>query len=77
MEHQNSILEHYLTLMDLMGESVNYEKTGEVLVAQSEMLKNEMTTQKDQYLDLKSKADEQYRNMMTASNESEAELYRQ
>jgi hypothetical protein len=42
LEKQTSMLEHYMTIMELMGESTNYKKMGVILQGQAETTKNEM-----------------------------------
>lgn len=49
IEEQNSVLEHYLELLDLMGESADYKKIGVVLEGQAEIAEEQAKTSRDWY----------------------------
>ena len=77
LEKQTTLLEHYMTILDLMGESTDYKKVGVILEGQAETTKNEMIAAKEEYLMFAKEAEEQYLLWQSATNEAEAELYKQ
>lgn len=77
LEKQTALLEHYMTILDLMGESTDYKKVGVILEGQAETTKNEMIAAKEEYLMFAKEAEEQYLLWQSATNEAEAELYKQ
>jgi hypothetical protein len=40
MEHQTAVLEHYQSVMEIMGKSTDYKKMGTILKGQSQTLKD-------------------------------------
>jgi hypothetical protein len=65
-----------MTILELMGESTDYEKVGVILEGQAETTKNEMIAAKEEYLMFAKEAEEQYALWQAATNEAEAELYK-
>ena len=49
MEHQTSILEHYASMMDILGKSKDYESMGSILQGQAETLENELAVAEAEY----------------------------
>ena len=49
IEEQNSVLEYYLELLDLMGESADYKKIGVVLEGQAEIAEEQAKTSREWY----------------------------
>ena len=49
IEKQNSVLEYYLELLDLMGESADYKKIGVVLEGQAEIAEQQAKTSREWY----------------------------
>ena len=49
IDEQNSVLEHYLNLMDLMGKSTNYKEMGVILEGQAEIAENQAKISKEWY----------------------------
>jgi hypothetical protein len=70
MEHQTSILEHYLTLIDLMGKSTDYDKVGIVLDGKAQTTKNEMIAAREEYEMFAREKDEMYMKWRSATNEA-------
>lgn len=77
LEQQTAMLEHYMTILDLMGESADYEKVGVILAGKAETTKNEMIAAKEEYLMFAQEAEERYAAWQAATNEAEAELLKQ
>lgn len=80
MEHQTSVLDHYQTMIDLMGKSTDYKAVGKVLEGKAETTKNEMEAARKEF-DLYSKeANEKYalwQAALASGNTAAAELYKQ
>jgi hypothetical protein len=49
MERHNSVLDHYLSLLELMNKSADYKTIGVVLEGQAEVSKNAMIAAKKEY----------------------------
>ena len=66
MEHHNSVLDHYMTLMDLLGQSKNYDALIEIAQAQAEVAKNTANVSKATYESMQTQADDWYKRMIEA-----------
>jgi hypothetical protein len=60
MEHCTSVLDHYVSLLELMGQSTNYEALGTVMAGQVITTKNEMDAAWEEALYWRSEADAKY-----------------
>ena len=49
MEAQNAVLDHYLSLNELMGRQKNYDWIGKVLAGQAKLMENNLTVSRTQY----------------------------
>ena len=76
LEKQTSVLEHYMTILELMGKSTDYKKVGVILEGQAETTKNEMIAAQKEYELFAKEAEENYLKWQSAKTEEEAELYR-
>ena len=80
MEHQTQILDHYQSLMDIMGKSTDYKKVGVVLEGKSKTLKNEFDAAKAEY-DLFLSEVEEKKNLLAeaiaSGDQAAIELYQQ
>ena len=79
MEHQASVLEHFKNIMDMIGESINYEALGVILEGQAQTIENELKVAQETYDFYSSEATKKKHLMdyAIASGDMEAaELYR-
>lgn len=79
LEHHNSVLSHYKSLMEIMGKSTDYQKMGTILKGQAEVAKNSMdVAQKnaEMYAGEAAKKLEAYETAMKNKNYEAAELYK-
>ena len=79
MEHQTAVLEHYQSVMEIMGKSTDYKKMGTILKGQSQTLKDQvavaertMNIFKDQEADWKKK----YEKALKSGNKEQIEYYK-
>lgn len=72
-ENLNSALEHYKSLMDLLGRSQNYKQIDKILQGQSTVLKDQMTSSKSTYDMLRGQMDYWKMQLANAATESEKE----
>ena len=49
MEHLTGVIDHYMSLMELMGKSEDYEAMGSFLEARATTTKNELDVAKSNY----------------------------
>ena len=49
MEHQTAVLEHYMSIMEILGKSQDYESLGVILEAQAKSIGNEAKVAKENY----------------------------
>ena len=70
MEHQTAILEHYKSIMDIIGESTDYEAMGIILEGQAKTIENELKVAKENYAMLAEEAD-YWKNMMSSVDETD------
>jgi hypothetical protein len=77
LEKQTAMLEHYQSILDIMGETTDYEKMGVILEGKSKTLHNEMIGYREEYEMYSKEAEEQYRQWQAAENEEQAEIYKQ
>jgi hypothetical protein len=49
MEHQTAVLEHYMSIMEILGKSQDYESLGIILEAQAKSIGNEAKVAKENY----------------------------
>ena len=74
MEHQTSVLEHYQTLLELMGKQNDYKMIGKVLQGQVETTKNQAEVSKQWYESRRADAEElkrQYEEAVAAGASTE------
>ena len=79
LEHHNSVLSHYKSLMEIMGKSTDHQKMGTILKGQAEVAKNSMdVAQKnaEMYAGEAAKKLEAYETAMKNKNYEAAELYK-
>lgn len=74
MEHHNSVLEHYLSILELMGESANYKTIGVVLEGQAEVKKDRMIAAQQEWQMFQTETDAKYLAWKTATDEASAEM---
>ena len=76
MEHLTGVIEHYISLMELMGKSTDFEAMDGFLNARAETTKNELDVAKSNYEMLKrnSKADEYYENYQKALADDDQDM---
>ena len=74
MEHQTAVLEHYMSIMEILGKSQDYESLGVILEAQARSIGNEAKVAKENYEMLQSQADAKKAAYEAASTPEEAEL---
>ena len=74
MEHQTAVLEHYMSVMEILGKSQDYESLGVILEAQAKSIGNEAKVAKENYEMLQSQADAKKAAYEAASTPEEAEL---
>lgn len=72
-ENLNSALEHYKSLMDLLGRGQNYRQIDKILQGQSTVLKDQMTSSKTTYDMLRGQMDYWETQLANAVTESEKE----
>jgi hypothetical protein len=81
MEGQTSVLEHYLSLMDILGKSNDYERMGVVLEAQAKTLENQLKVAQGNYEMLRNQADARKKAwedaMAAGADEAEIALLKQ
>jgi len=77
MEHHNSVLEHYNNLLNLTGQSKNYEKMNNVLEAQVSTAKNMAAVSKSNYDMLAEKAKEKEAAWLAVGKDPGEELTEQ
>lgn len=78
LEHLNSVLEHYNNLLDLTGQSQNYDARGKVLAAQEKNAANIYEVNKAYFDNKQAEADAlkaQLDAALASGNEGAAELY--
>jgi hypothetical protein len=76
IEKQTAILDHYMTIIDLMGKSTDYTKVGIVLEGKAETTKNEMIAARKEYDLFAKEAEENYLKWQSAGTAEQAELYK-
>ena len=79
MEHQSATLEHYNSLMNIMGKQNDYKKMGKILEGQSKVLKDQMTAAKATLEFYQGQADEKwakYQEALSQNNAAAAEMYK-
>jgi hypothetical protein len=79
MEHQTSILEHYATMMDILGKSQDYEAMGAILEGQVETIKNELDVAEAEYNLYAEEAEKKrklYEEAVASGDVAAAELYK-
>ena len=74
MEHQTAVLEHYMSIMEILGKSQDYESLGVILEAQAKSIGNEAKVAKENYEMLKAQADAKKAAYEAASTPEEAEM---
>ena len=74
MEHHNSVLEHYLSILELMGESANYKTIGVVLEGQAEVKKDRMIAAQQEWQTFQAETDAKYLAWKNATDEASAEM---
>lgn len=74
MEHQTAVLEHYMSIMEILGKSQDYESLGVILEAQAKSIGNEAKVAKENYKMLQAQADAKKAAYEAASTPEEAEL---
>ena len=74
MEHQTTVLEHYMSIMEILGKSQDYESLGVILEAQAKSIGNEAKVAKENYEMLKAQADAKKAAYEAASTPEEAEM---
>ena len=74
MEHQTAVLEHYMSIMEILGKSQDYESLGVILEAQAKSIGNEAKVAKENYEMLQAQADAKKAAYEAASTPEEAEL---
>lgn len=78
MDHLNEILEHYQSLMDIMGKSADYKTIGAILEARAQVLGDQVATAKTAMDMYKSEADDRYvayQQALLDGDKVAAELY--
>jgi len=58
MEHQTEVLEHYQSLMEILGKETDYNGLGIILEGQAKTIENQMKVAKEAYAMYQSEADE-------------------
>ena len=79
MEHQTSILEHYATMMDILGKSQDYKAMGAILEGQVETIKNELDVAEAEYNLYAEEAEKKrklYEEAVASGDVAAAELYK-
>lgn len=79
MEHQTEVLEHYQSLMEILGKETDYNGLGIILEGQAKTIENQMKVAKEAYAMYQSEADEKKKLLDQAiaqGNNEAAELYR-
>ena len=74
MEHQTAVLEHYMSIMEILGKQQDYESLGVILEAQAKSIGNEAKVAKENYEMLQAQADAKKAAYEAASTPEEAEL---
>ena len=78
MDHLNEVLEHYQSLMDIMGKSADYKTIGAILEARAKVLGDQVATAKTAMDMYKNEADDRYAAYQQAlldGDKAAAELY--
>ena len=78
MDHLNEVLEHYQSLMDIMGKSADYKTIGTILEARAKVLGDQVATAKTAMDMYKNEADDRYAAYQQAlldGDKAAAELY--
>ena len=79
MAHQTSILQHYQSIMELMGKSTDYKAMGTILEGQSKTIKNEMAASKKEWELYQAEAEKKkqlYEDAVKDGNEAAAAVYK-
>ena len=79
MTHQTSVIEHYVSLMGIMGKSTDYKTMGKILEAQSKTLENQAKVAKETMEMMQAQAEERriaYEEALAEGNEAMIELYK-
>ena len=79
MTHQTTVLEHYVSLMGIMGKSTDYKTMGKILEAQSKTLENQAKVAKKTMDMMQAQAEERrvaYEEALASGNEAMIELYK-
>lgn len=74
MEHQTSVLDHYSSLLNIMGESGDYDKMGTMLKAKAKTLEDQVAVSKSAMEMYQDQANEAYKKWQNADNDAAAEL---
>lgn len=72
MEHLTGVIDHYISLMELMGKSTDFETMDEFLSARAETTKNELDVAKSNY-EMLARQKEQIEERMAGTREGSAE----
>jgi hypothetical protein len=72
MDHQSSVLEHYVNILELAGKSKDYKRMGLLLDAQVKTAENATKVAKEKMDWLKTEADEAHAKYMQALQEGNA-----
>ena len=78
MEHQTEVLEHYQSLMEILGKETDYNGLGIILEGQAKTIENQMKVAKEAYAMYQSEADEKKKLLdqaIATGNTEAAEVY--
>ena len=79
MEHQSSVLDHYKSIMEIMGKSNDYKKMGKILEGQASLAKDQAQVAKQTMEMYKDEADKKYalyQEALARGDSAAAELYK-
>ena len=79
MEHQSSVLDHYKSIMEIMGKSNDYKKMGKILEGQASLAKDQAQVAKQTMEMYKGEADKKYalyQEALARGDSAAAELYK-
>lgn len=78
MEHQTAVLDHYKSLMEILGKETDYNAIGIILEGQAKTIENQVKVAKEAYAMYQSEADEKKRLLdeaLAAGNHDAAAIY--
>ena len=74
LEHLNGVLDHYKSIMSLLGKETDFETMGVILEGQVETTRNSYEASKSIYEMAKDQKDQAYQELLNAKDDNEREL---